>query len=130
MDLAEKIVSLFRSGPLVQFECDPSTVLWDRNERVVVKAVIFVDPTVPRRTWDPVAICKEKSDLKIKLTQQPSSRPERRVFQGSIAMSEVAARRYTLELHGYSDEPAIAATTLLILDKQQTQALGGKFPPA
>jgi hypothetical protein len=128
MDLAEKIVALFRSGPFVQFECEPSTAVWDRDKRVTITAVIFVDPTVSRPSWDPIVTCKERGQLKIELSQDSSSRPQRRVFRGSIAMSDMTPGRYGLELHGYRSQPPIAATTLLILDHKQVKLADQSFP--
>jgi hypothetical protein len=38
---AEKIVSLFRSGPIVQFRCIPTAVFAGRSQQIRIEAIIF-----------------------------------------------------------------------------------------
>jgi hypothetical protein len=117
MDLADKIVALFRSGLFIQFSCNPSTVVIGSGQNIEVDAVIFLDPSVPRASFEPAATCAEPRRMTVRLTEEGSSQPTKRVFRGVIKSSELVPGMYHFALEPRPGEAQIAATTLLVLDR-------------
>jgi hypothetical protein len=117
MDLADKIVALFRSGLFVQFSCNPSTVVIGSDQNIEIDAIIFLDPSVPRPSFEPAATCSEPRRIRVKLTEEASSQPAKRVFRGVIKSSELVPGIYNFALEPHPAEPPIASTSLLVLDK-------------
>ena len=119
--LANKIADLFKSGPFVQFRCTPSVIAAKQKAYISVEAVIF--DRAANRSLQLNISCKESAQLTTSLKRSGGG-----VFNGSLNVSDLNPGRYTLELHEHPDQPGIATTSLIILEKSQIQEAETRFP--
>lgn len=125
MELAEKIAALFRSGPFVQFHCDPSALFAGSQRPVTIEAVVFLawDALKQRASWKPLVTCKEVPGLTVSLAQDSSAVRNTLSFRGTLLVSALEAGRYTLHLHPHSGQTPLASLTLLIVDKSAAREI-------
>jgi hypothetical protein len=127
MELADKIAALFRLGPFIQFRCTPSTFTMESVKEVEVEAVVFLDASIPRPTWEPIVTAEEPRRLRVRLVEAAGSQPNKRVFRGVIKPTDIAPGRYRLELRSRPEDAPLARTDLLALDKSEGQAAQDHF---
>jgi hypothetical protein len=114
---AEKIVSLFRSGPIVQFRCIPTAVFAGRSQQIPIEAIIFR----PERSGSqaqsaplqPTVTCEGEQLLDVKLSVEKN---HPRTFSAQLDPAKFKAGSYDLLLHLHPKGDSVAMTKLHVFD--------------
>jgi hypothetical protein len=115
IELAQCIEELFRTGPLVQFRCEPSSAL--KSEKVTVQATFFLPSKSPDELR-PVVICKESEMFSLQLTEDSTNTSEGKAFHGDLEVVQLKNLKgdvATLMLKQHPDSTSPIASTILHL---------------
>jgi hypothetical protein len=112
MDFAEKIAEAFRSGPFVQFRCNPAAVVSTKENEINLEATVFLRSG---ESWSLIRPHVSSDYFKVSLTEQRRGVSSRQ-FAGKAFVAGLKPGSYDLVLHLHSGNDPVAVTRLRVFD--------------
>src|ERR1700682_5797984 len=109
--LAPRIADLFRTGPLVQFRCEPPSAT--ESERVTIIATFFLSSTSGPELR-PIVTCKESETFSLQLAEESTGDSQVKAFRGDLEVGRLGSLKgvATLMLEQHPGDRPIASTVL------------------
>ena len=125
MTLAERIKSMFQRGPMVRFTCEPSAVVFGKDQALRLRATFFPPFTGP---LEPVVKIKELPGEEIKLhAVSPSSPATSPTFEAALPGGRLPRGVLTFLLAATRNSEPIASFTVHVFDQNEVDEMAAEL---
>jgi hypothetical protein len=128
MQLSERIASLFKSGPAVHFTTKPSALILNAPQAIRIKAIFYLNPSLPVAKLEPVVKCKEFPSFFVALAEDSDPKVPIRKFYGEAKITPESSGSLTLLLAADTSAFPIAETVLHVFDESEITEADKELP--